>query len=353
MSLQRITGTDLLARLDGFDAVIDARSPSEFSEDRLPGALNWPVLSDEERRIVGTEYKQVSPFMAQKRGAAMVARNIAAHIEREAFDKPKNWQPLIYCWRGGKRSGSLALVLDQIGFKVTLLEGGYREFRRAVIGALDVLPPQLDLRVVCGPTGSGKSRLLHALARQGVQVLDLEALAHHRGSVLGGVPGEPQPGQKQFESRLWNTMRRFDTGLPVWVESESRKIGDLRVPERLIERMRCAPCLSIEMPLPSRVNLLLEDYSFFVNDVEAFCERLSALRELRGKPQVQAWQQAAREGGLRGVVQGLLEKHYDPSYLQSMQRNFAGFDQARRVPVVDGNTPTLDALAAALIPHPA
>ena len=201
VTLVRITAAEAIAELDRFDTVIDARSEGEFAEDRLPGAVNWPSLHDEERALVGTEYKQVAPFDAKKRGAAMVAKNIAAHLERHVLDKPRDWTPLVYCWRGGKRSGALATVLDQIGFRVHVLEGGYRDFRRAVVTAIEAMPATLDWRVVCGPTGSGKSRLLHELAASGAQVLDLESLANHRGSVLGLVPGSTQPAQKAFDPR--------------------------------------------------------------------------------------------------------------------------------------------------------
>lgn len=345
MPLVTISAADALARLAEFDAVIDARSPSEYAEDRLPGAINWPSLDDAERALVGTEYKLVSPFAARKRGAALVARNIAAHIEREAMDKPKNWTPLVYCWRGGQRSGSLATVLSAIGFRVHLLDGGYREYRRAVIAALEDMPQRFDFRVVCGTTGSGKSRLLQRLADIGVQVLDLEALANHRGSVLGLVPGSPQPGQKQFESRVWDALRRLDPARTVIVESESRKIGDLRVPERLIERMRAAPCLRLDLPLDARVQLLMEDYDFFVRDTETFCQRLDALRVLRGHEVVNGWQEAARAGRTREVVRDLLVSHYDPVYLQSMKRNFAGFSRPVQVLEWDGSAASLDGAA--------
>jgi tRNA 2-selenouridine synthase len=291
--------------------------------------VNWPSLSDEERKLVGTEYKQVSPFVAQKRGAALVARNIAAHIEREVLDKPRNWQPLVYCWRGGKRSGSLAMVLDQIGFKVHLIEGGYREYRRAVMTDLEQLPARFTYRVLCGKTGSGKSRLLAALKSQGAQVLDLEILANHRGSVLGLVPGSPQPTQKQFDSRVWDALRHLDPAQEVWIESESKKVGELRVPEALVLRMRESPCLRIELALDARVKLLMEDYDFFVKDVPVFCERLDALRALRGNDVVNGWQASAKAGHIEDVVRDLLVRHYDPVYLQSMQRNFSGFDAAR------------------------
>ena len=348
MPLVTITAADMLARLSEFDTVIDARSEGEYAEDRLPGAVNWPSLTDEERRLVGTEYKQVSPFVAKKRGAALVARNVASHIEREVMDKPKDWQPLVYCWRGGKRSGSLALVLDQIGFRVHLLEGGYREYRRAVMVDLERLPARCRYRVVCGKTGSGKSRLLKALADRGEQVLDLEGLANHRGSVLGLVPGSPQPGQKQFDSRVWDALRRLDPARTVWVESESKKVGELRVPEALIQCMRASPCVRIELPLDERVKLLMEDYDFFVKDVAAFCDRLDALRALRGNETVNAWQAAAKAGRLEDVVRELLVAHYDPVYLQSMARNFAGFAAADTLTPSDGSHATWARVAQAL-----
>ncbi len=346
MPIVSISAQDALQRLAGFDAVIDARSQSEYTEDRLPGAINWPTLNDAERALVGTEYKQVSPFTARKRGAVLAARNIAAHIEREAMEQPKDWSPLVYCWRGGQRSGALATVLSAIGFRVHLLDGGYREYRRAVIAALEELPQRFDFRVVCGTTGSGKSRLLQRLAEiGGVQVLDLELLANHRGSVLGLVPGSPQPGQKQFESRVWDALRRFDAARPVIVESESKKVGDLRVPEALIERMRASPCIRLDLSLEGRVQLLIEDYDFFVRDTETFCARLDALRVLRGHETVNGWQEAARAGRTREVVRDLLVSHYDPVYLQSMKRNFAGFAQPLRAIEWDGSAASLDAAA--------
>ena len=193
-----------------------------------------------------------------------------------------------------------------------------------MIAALEVLPAGLQYRVICGSTGAGKSRLLQVLREQGAQVLDLEALANHRGSVLGLVPGQPQPGQKQFESRVWNELRRFDAARPVYIESESKKVGDLRVPLVLVEQMRAAPCILLGLALDARVRLLLDDYDFFVADAAAFCERLDALRSIRGNEVVNAWQEAARGGHNAQVVRELLASHYDPIYAQSMERNFAG-----------------------------
>ncbi len=347
--LLKIPADDALASLDSFDTIVDARSESEYGEDRLPGAVNWPSLSDLERAQVGTEYKHLSPFAARKRGAALVARNVATHIEHEVLERPKDWKPLIYCWRGGQRSGALALVLEQIGFRVTLLDGGYRAYRRAVLAALETLPAQYAFRVICGTTGSGKSRLLQRLQASGEQVLDLEALANHRGSVLGLMPGSRQPSQKQFDSLVWDALRRLDLARPVFIESESKKVGDLRVPEALIQRMRAAPCLRLELPLDARVALLLDEYDHFARDVDAFCRRLDALRSPCGNATVDAWQEAARAGRLPEVVRELLLKHYDPIYGRSTPRNFIAYAEPLLQLEWDGSDASLDAAVARIV----
>jgi tRNA 2-selenouridine synthase len=349
LTVRRIPATEAAARLDEFSAVIDARSESEYAEDRLPGAVNWPSLNDEERALVGTVYKQVSSFEARKRGAGLVAANIARHIEREVVDKPKDWQPLVYCWRGGKRSGVLADLLDQIGFRVTLVDGGYKAFRAAVLASLPDLVRGLRYRVVCGLTGSGKTRLLQALAARGAQVLDLEALAEHRGSVLGLRPGDRQPTQKQFDTRVWQALRGFDPARPVYVESESKKVGNVAVPEALILAMRASPCLRVDLPIEERVALLLEDYDWFVRDPEHFCARLDALRELRGHAVVEGWNNRARAGAFAEVFRELLEQHYDPGYSASIKRNFRDYGDATGLAPRDRSMQAMDEVAAALL----
>jgi tRNA 2-selenouridine synthase len=348
-----IAAADAMRRLDEFDAVIDARSPAEFAEDHLPGAVNWPVLDDDERRVVGTEYAQVSAFDARKRGATMIARRIAEHLEANVRDKPKDWRPLVYCWRGGKRSNTLAWFLGEIGFVTRVIDGGYKAFRNAVSADLASLPTLFHYRVVCGRTGSGKTRLLTALADAGAQVLDLEGLARHRGSVLGALPGEAQPTQKAFDTQVWHALSRFSPAQPVFVESESKKVGNLRVPEALIQRMReHGRCIVLELPDAARVELLLEEYAHFRDDPDGFVRLLDALVELRGREQVQAWQALAREHRWAEVFVDLMRRHYDPVYTRSMQKNFAGLERATVVELPDGRPATMAALAARLLSGP-
>ncbi len=356
MSVHPISAEDAMARMarglgspGGFSAIIDARSEDEFELDHLPAALNWPSLSNEQRIVVGTIYKQINPFEAQKKGAAMVAANISRHIEQHVMELPKNWQPLIYCWRGGKRSASLALILGQIGFKVFIIEGGYKAFRAALIAAIPVLAERISWRVICGPTGSGKTRLLHRLKAQGAQVLDLEGLARHRSSVLGVIPGEAQPSQKHFDTLLWDSLCSMDPGKPVYVESESRKVGNLAVPETLILAMRSSPCYQLSLSDDERVKLLLEDYDFFVKDPALFCNRLSALSALRGQQVVAQWQTQVMAGNVESVVRDLLTLHYDPAYFTSMKRNFLQISNATLLQAASRSDLAMDAVAEQLL----
>ena len=324
--------------------VIDVRSPAEYAQDHLPGAVNHPVLSNEQRELVGTINRQLGSFEANVRGAALVSANIAAMLEGPLAQMPRSWNPLVYCWRGGSRSWSLATVLARIGWRVALLDGGYRSYRQRVVQDLDAMSARLRFTVVAGPTGSGKTRVLQIAAAQGAQVLDLEELASHRGSVLGNVPRSPQPSQKAFDSLLWRTLRGFDPSRPVLVESESRKIGQLHLPESLMMKMRAADCVSLSVPLEIRVRLLRDQYPHLEEDRENLRAQLDRLVSLYQDQRVARWQALADAGCWDDLVGLLLLEHYDPAYQRSLERNYR---QATAGPVIEVPAATEAALEQA------
>jgi tRNA 2-selenouridine synthase len=344
------TIAEAVAEIDRYDAIIDVRSPAEFAEDHMPGAVNWPVLDDQERHDVGLLYA-TSPFEARKLGAALLARNVARHLETRTAELPKTWRPLVYCWRGGQRSGSMHWFLGQIGFRSRQLAGGYKAYRTQVRDDLQAWPARFDWRVLCGRTGSGKTRLLHALAAEGAQVLDLEALAAHRGSVLGALPDAPQPSQKAFDSGLWSALRGLDASRPIFVESESRKIGRITVPAALLDAMRGerSACVWISMPEAARVELLLQDYGHFSANADGFCQALDGLVELRGHARVEDWQKRARTGDWAGVFAELMRDHYDPGYERSLRGHFPALARAQEVTLADGSPECMRDAARALL----
>jgi len=324
-----VTAEACLIQLEQYDSIIDVRSESEYALDHVPGAINCPVLNNAQRIEVGTLYKQSSAFDAKKLGAALVAQNIAHHLEHYFRDHPRDWKPLIYCWRGGNRSGAMAHILAKIGWPVHQLDGGYKEYRHFITQQIDQQAQTLSFQVICGPTGSGKSRLLQTLTAQDAQVLDLEKLAAHRGSVLGNLPAESQPTQKMFESHIWETLRHFVADRPVYVESESKKIGNCRVPELLMEKMRASPCIALELSSESRVQLLMEDYAHFVQQPQLLSLQLDHLITLHGREKIKRWHALAEAGDLTNLVNELLTEHYDPAYLRSIQRNFLQLSSAQ------------------------
>jgi tRNA 2-selenouridine synthase len=338
-----------VAQLPGFDEIIDVRSEAEFAEDHVPGAINCPVLDNDQRARVGTIYKQRSPFEARKLGAALASANIARHMEERFLRRPREWQPLVYCWRGGERSAAFAHVLSRVGWQVGRLAGGYRSFRRSVIDDLERLPRALKLRVICGMTGTGKSRLLRALGDAGAQVLDLEALAAHRGSVLGDLPGEPQPSQKMFESRLWKALGGYSPSRPVYVEAESRRIGRLRLPKALGDRMWASECIVLESPVPTRVELLKREYAHFFARADDLNARLECLLPLHGRVVLDRWKSAALAGDWDGLVAELLERHYDPAYTRAIVHHYPALRDAQRLALSDASDAAFDALARACI----
>lgn len=306
----------------GFDDIIDVRAPAEFAEDHLPGAMSLPVFSDEERAKVGTIYVQDDPFKARKLGAALVARNAARHLETALADRGGGWRPLVYCWRGGQRSGSFASILGQIGWRVSVIEGGYKAYRRLVVQMLYDQPLPHRLILLDGGTGVGKTAILAALAEQGVQVLDLEGLANHRGSLLGARDGG-QPSQKAFESAIAMRLAAMDPARPIYLEAESSKIGRLRLPPSLWRAMCDAQHLIVDATEEARAHYLARSYGDVVADMDELCARLSHLAPFHGHLLVELWQGLARDGAYQDLAQALITQHYDPSYRRSSQRGAA------------------------------
>ncbi len=306
----------------GHDTLIDARSPSEYAEDHIPGAVSLPVLSDEERARVGTIYTRQSAFDAKKIGAALVARNVATHLQGPLSAHDGAWRPLVYCWRGGQRSGAFATILAQVGWRAETVEGGYRSYRRLVSAALYEGRIGHRLIVLEGHTGTAKTALLHLLAARGEQVVDLEGLAGHRGSVFGALAA-PQPSQKAFETRLAATLARLDVARSVLVEAESSKIGNLLVPPAIWKAMKDAPRIRIQAPLAARAAYLERAYADIAGDVPALERVLAGLTRHQGHEQVSRWQALARAGAVRQLARELMERHYDPSYTRQGARRVA------------------------------
>ncbi len=331
------------------DTVIDARSPAEFADDHIPGAINCPVLDDEQRRIVGTIYKQQGAFEARRTGGAMVAANLAVHLNTVMRDRPRDWKPVVYCWRGGMRSGSMVQWLRLVGWDARRLGGGYKRFRRHVIATIEERAPRVDFRVLCGATGSAKTRVLHALAAQGAQTLDLEGAAQHKGSVLGDVPDEPQPTQKRFETRIATALAGFDLSRPVYVEAESRKIGRIALPTPLLDALRASPCVEIEADPDTRIAFLLRDYAYLGDDREVLAAKLELLRGLQSNETIARWVAWARGGSLPELFAELVTLHYDPLYARSQRTNFERLRVATQVRAASLDESAIDSIARRIV----
>ena len=321
-----------------YDDIIDVRSPDEFADDHVPGAINLPVLSNEERALVGTIYVQESAFKAKRIGAAIVARNAADHIEGPLSDRGGSWQPLIYCWRGGQRSGSFASILSQIGWRAELLQGGYKSYRRLVVQAL--YNQAIDQRIILidGNTGTAKTEILGELKKAGAQVIDLEGLAAHRGSLLGAMKGG-QPSQKSFESHLAMQIAKLDPTKPLFLEAESNKIGDILIPPSLWQAMCAASRITIDAPLAARSEFLTRSYSDLLEDTDALRQRVQKLSGFHSKEQIEDWVGLIDAKSYRQLAHELMQRHYDPRYAKTYQRGTR--EELGVVTLSDLNPPTL------------
>ena len=303
-----------LADIDKFDTIIDVRSPSEFANDHIPKAINLPVLYDQQRSEIGTIYKQTSPFTAKREGAAMAAQNIAAHLQNSLRDKVRDWRPLVYCGRGGQRSGAMAQIFSNIGWHCSVIDGGYKSYRRHVLDCLDDLPKQLSLIILSGQTGTAKTHILRAASAKGAPVIDLEKLACHRGSLLGREPGQAQPSQRYFESRLCQLLKQYKTERTILVEAESNKIGNIHIPPSFWAAMRDATTIRVTAPINARINFLQRDYAHLIKNPEFIMPLLSKLKHRHSTKRLAEWNEMVIRKDWVGFVKSLLEKHYDPSY---------------------------------------
>ena len=324
-----------------FDDIIDVRSPSEYADDHLPGAISLPVLSDAERAEVGTIYKQTDTFLARKIGAAMVARNAANHLQGPLADKPGGWRPLVYCWRGGQRSGSFASILSQIGWRVDTIAGGYKSYRSLVVDVAHGATIPHRVILIDGNTGTAKTDILALLAARGYQVIDLEGLSGHRGSVFGD-DGGPQPSQRKFESGLAVAISNMDPAKPVILEAESSMIGRRQIPSAIWTAMTAAPRISLAAPLDERAKYLVRAYADLTSDRAWLAERIGRLRAQRGKETVSRWQDLAASGDFETLAAELMDQHYDPGYRKSRKR---GADVMMTVDVASLAADRLDAAA--------
>ncbi len=323
-----------MQNFDSYDLIIDARSPREYEEDHIPGAINLPVVDNAEFAEVGTLHR-TDPLAAYQLGARYSLMNVARHIEQCVSKYPGKSKILVYCFRGGKRSKVWFDVLETIGYRVEKLKGGWKAYRRWVNEQMAEFPANFRYIVVTGPTGCGKTRLLGALHQAGAQVLDLEGIATHRGSIIGAVPGKKQPTQKMFDSQLLRQLMQFDPSRPVWVESESKKIGQVQLPDALLGAMRKGTTIAVDAPMAQRVQLLREDYAHFEHDPNSLIERLSYLRPLIGGEEFSAWQELADRGAVPELFERLMRNHYDPTYRRSILRNYPAIDASPKVQLED------------------
>ncbi len=325
---QILPPADFLA-LAATRSVLDVRSPGEFAHAHIPGAVSMPLFDNGERAEIGTIYKQTGKDEAVLRGLELVGPKLAGFVRTARELASDGGEVLVHCWRGGMRSGSVAWLLETAGFRVFTLAGGYKTYRQAVLEAFE---KPLNLLVLGGKTGSGKTDVLHELARRGEQVLDLEGLAHHRGSSYGMIGQPPQSSTEQFENLLASVLRGFDPARRIWVEDESRKVGSCLIPASFWRQFLTAPVLALDVPLEARVAYLVEEYGRFAReDLRAATDRI---RKRLGNDRHKLALDALERGDYAEVVRITLV-YYDKTYQYGLEQRGVSQVQKIDVPGVD------------------
>ena len=317
MTIKRVKFSDI--QIHNFDDVIDVRSPLEFEDDRIPGSINLPVLYNAEREMIGTMYKQKSKFEAKKLGASIVSKNISDHLKDYLYNKNRDWLPLIYCWRGGQRSYALATILDQIGWKVEVVDGGYKSFRKHISEFLNRNIDRYYLILLTGNTGTAKTKILNLIEERNGQTIDLESLANHKGSVFGSQ-GQKQPSQKLFETLIYDKVKNLETSEPIFVEAESNKIGNLHIPKEFWKLMKSSPQIEISATVEQRAQFLVEEYSEITSDLDLLEKQITSLSTIAGPKVVESWLRIAKNKEFIELAKQLIEKHYDPRYKRGLLR---------------------------------
>ena len=293
--------------------IIDVRSPSEFDQGHIPGAINIPLFTNAERARMGTRYKQIGKDSAVMLGLELIGPKLVDFVKKSRRAAPEG-ELLVHCWRGGMRSGSFAWLLETAGMKATILQKGYKAYRQEVLQTFD---QSLQLLVLGGKTGSGKTDILRELEKQGEQVLDLEGLAHHKGSSFGALGQEPQPTTEQFENSLHQAWLKLDTKRRVWIEDESMSIGTVNLPSGLWSQMRSAPVAFIDVPKALRIRRLVQEYgSFSAEQLVAAVNRIQ--KRLGGQHHRMALDALAR--GDYALVADLMLSYYDKAYLHGLSQ---------------------------------
>ena len=300
--------------------IIDVRSEAEFLIDHIPGAINLPVLNNTERKIIGTIYKKFGSFEANKSGAMIITKNISLILQR-FINIPKDIEIVVYCWRGGKRSFSLNTILNSIGVRSNIIRGGYKSFRKLVIEKLEALPKNYKFVVIAGPTGNGKTFLLEKLEKSGENTINLEKLANHYGSVLGDI-NLNQPTQKSFETQLFDSLSKLDPNKICFIESESKKIGKLNVPDVLLKKIRNSPCIQIEIPMSSRLENIKENYKYFIDHPNELLKRLIKIKQYIGVENLNNWTKLINNIEWDTFIKQIITTYYDPLYKKSLNQNY-------------------------------